>query len=293
MIFAVAAAAATAVIACYLIRKRGDHIDLDNSGSCSRSSTSGSDLATAMTEEEDGTTTLVTQSNVVLQAENITLSKLQELLKGKAGYKTTMAVVEELHRLKTGGALVVVYDCKGGADKQATMPLKSLGQGKLRDTMRLYAKKLFVDDSEGASVNPNFRAIVRGFSRVPHDGACADKWTKPVLEDMARSLGQSWETVDESLRLLVGQPADGALAVLSLKGTVVGASSRIDIKSDVELIWPNGEGTGCKHKAAVSAVEWCRLKHLQGAAIVRSDSGRVTMVGIIDSRTRAFQISGF
>lgn len=287
------AVAAASVLTCYLRRKPRDVDDIaghdtSDDGLVSRTASVES-LASGMVQESDGTFTLQTHSNPVLRADTINLSGLRRLLKGVAGQQTILAVVEELCSLEQGGALVVVYDCKGGKDPNATMPIKSLAGGTFRDFMRLHAKTLFAHGDKGA-VNPKFRAILYGFSCVDHDGPCADKWTKPVLENMAKAFGQSWDTADESLRRLLDQPADGALAILSLRGTVVGASSRIDVRSKIELTRQDSKGTGTKHNAAVNAVEWCRLKGLQGAAVVRSDSGRVTFVGIVNKRTMALQI---
>lgn len=314
-------AAVAAVLTCYYFRRKRNVGDSDFEPGISRvpslienakadagpqkaithqTSSNTESIASGIIHDTDGTVTLKTSTNPVLKAESITLSRLKQLVKGVPGQKTIYAVAEELYNLEegAGGALIVIYDCKGGKNPEATMPVKSMGGGKLRNVMRQYARTLFLDDSEGAAVNPNFRAILQGFCSVDHVGKYADKWTQPVLESMAANLEESWDSAD-LIRLLLHEPADGALAILSLRGTVVGASSRIDIQSNhepsIELMRKDGKGTGTKHKAAICAVEWCRLKQLQGAAIVRSDAGRVTFVGIEGTgkkQTKAYEIVG-
>lgn len=251
----------------------------------------GTSCSTSGTADEGNTTSmLVSQAKHQVKAENITLANLKLLLAGSAGYTTVFAVVEELLRLEQGGVMIVIYDSSfKSKDPEKVLPVMSIGGGHLKAVMGRYAKKLF-PDAKDASVNPHFRAVLEGFSVDHEAGPSADKWTQPILERMANAFGETWESVDDSLRLLLDEPADGAMAILSLKGTVIGASCKIKVDLGLELLRPNGASTGMRHGAAINAVEWCRVQGLQGAAVVRSDSRKVTLLCIKEGQTTAFQV---
>lgn len=231
-------------------------------------------------------TTLDSQRMEEVVAKLITFNDLAKQIDDKDLLKTVSAVVSELCNLR-GGALIVIYECpKRSKDRDVTLPISYLDNGGLMKVFKRHAKNIF---SEG-SVNPGFRGILEAFTSVPHEGSQADKWERPILEHMSRALGQSWSTA-EDVRALLHGPADGALAILSLRGTVVAAAAMICISPVLVMIRPDGKSTGTRHTAAVSAVEWCRLHDLQGAAVVRSDAGHVSVLCICDGKTSAFQIT--
>jgi len=253
-------------------------------------------------------------------AKPVTLADLAKHVDGGDLYKTVRAVASEFYQLKQGGALIVICECnKHRTDRSATfsiagslmrilkrsplklifaegkvnprcatLPIANVGDGSFMKILkRSPVKCIFAD----GTVNPIFRTVLEAYAKVPHEGPNADKWTRPLLEVVARALGTSWDT-DADVRALLGAPADGALVVLSLRGTVVAASAMISIIASMRLTKPNGKGTGTKHTAALSAVEWCRLKSMQGAAVVRSDNGDVTVVCVSEGKTSAFQLTG-
>jgi len=280
-----AAAATVAIVACRRGRKVKDHCSVRGLAPCNTlADEDGTPTMSipACTKNEDGSVSLSNEMPTELASNKLTLSRLKGMLKDMQGHQTVVMVVKELLSVEQGGALVVVYDCKGGRNAEDTMPVRSTEGGKLKEFMRSHARSLFASRSDGTHVNPGFRAVLRG--------SCASqgKWTKPALEDIAKTLGVSWDNAPASLCEVLDKPVDGALAILSSRGTVVGASSMIDITSRLDVLQPDGKGT--RLRAAHHAMEWCRLKGLHGAAVVRSNDGAVTLVTVVEKCTRSFEI---
>lgn len=292
---AAAAAAAVAVVACSLGRQTKGSASAREASPCDGMADKAEDRGRSSTRsiaacamDDDGIVTLADQLPKDLASNKLTLSTLNDAFKDMAGLKTVVAVVEELLNLERGGALIVVYDCKGGNNAEATMPVRSVDEGRLKDFMRRNARSLLVSSPDGPHVNPMFRAVLRGYCASQGADRSGDMWTKPALEDIAKASGESWDTAHESLRALMDKPLDGALAILSLRGTVVAASCMIDITSRIDKEQPDGRGT--RLRAAIHTVEWCRFKGLEGAAAVRSDDGVVTLVTVVGMCTRSFEV---
>lgn len=188
------------------------------------------------------------------------------------------------------GALIVIYDVKGGEAANTVLP--TCPSNNLVDVFDAYAPRLL----SSGQFSPVFLEIARAYESIPHEGDNGDKWACHIVEKLADNLanrtGEPAADIKKVVMELDGQPADGAFVVLSLRGKVVAANCQINWVATHEVLRSQQKLADTRHANAVAAVEWMKKHNLEGMALVRSDAGSVTAVSISKGQIKAQQVQG-
>lgn len=217
---------------------------------------------------------------IPLDMEEASMEQLEQhwaLCKGKQTYTTAAEFLLQLE----AGALMVIYDVRGGQAKGEGNELPVRPINDLLDVFKAYAPKLFHKNGKevchGKEVCRRFASIGDAYASNPHLGPGADKWSRDVLLKLASRLAQLTGgplcAIRDKVLSLEDCPADGAFVILSLTGKVVAANCQVELHGAHEV-----KKKGTKHQAGLAAVEWLKAKQLEGVALVRSDAGPVTAI---------------